>query len=99
LDYTTLDSLLKVCDDALICNHLELYLFFLKFFKKNYLFRFHNEFEALLSQRQCEHLGRMYDLCHRVTGALDKLKQILEIYITREGRAAIEQIAQNAMTV
>uniref|UniRef100_A0A915ND38 Cullin family profile domain-containing protein n=1 Tax=Meloidogyne javanica TaxID=6303 RepID=A0A915ND38_MELJA len=83
LDYTTLDSLLKVCDDALICNHLEL---------------FHNEFEALLSQRQCEHLGRMYDLCHRVTGALDKLKQILEIYITREGRAAIEQIAQNAMT-
>ncbi|KAL7076378.1 hypothetical protein ACQ4LE_004487 [Meloidogyne hapla] len=83
LDYTTLDSLLKVCDDALICNHLEL---------------FHNEFEALLSQRQCEHLGRMYDLCHRVAGALDKLKQILEIYITREGRAAIEQIAQNAMT-
>lgn len=62
-------------------------------------FSFHSEFEALLSQRLGEHLGRMYELCARVATALDKLKQVLEAYIVREGRAAIQQITQSAMNV
>ena len=41
----------------------------------------------------------MYELCARVPTALDKLKSVLEQYIAREGRAAIQQIAQSAMNV
>ena len=52
-----------------------------------------------MSQRLIEHLGRMYELCARVPTALDKLKSVLEQYIAREGRAAIQQIAQSAMNV
>lgn len=82
LDHSTLDSLLKTCDAALIAQHLE---------------RFHSEFETLLGQKQIEHLGRMYDLCSRVAGALDNLKQILQSHILREGKAAIQQIAKTAL--
>ena len=82
LDHSTLEPLLSTCDEALIAQHLE---------------RFHNEFEALLNNRQAEHLGRMYDLCLRVPNALDKLKQVMEAHIVREGRTAVEKIAVAAM--
>uniref|UniRef100_A0A914HLR6 Cullin family profile domain-containing protein n=1 Tax=Globodera rostochiensis TaxID=31243 RepID=A0A914HLR6_GLORO len=81
LDNTTLEGLMQSCDNALIKQHLEL---------------FHDKFEALLNRQQIDHLGRMYGLCSRVPDALTRLKQILEEYIEREGKAAIQQIAKEA---
>lgn len=48
LDNSTLEQLMKTCDEALITAHLEL---------------FHDKFEALLSLQQNEHLGRMVNKC------------------------------------
>ncbi|KAL3116761.1 hypothetical protein niasHT_004262 [Heterodera trifolii] len=81
LDNTTMDSLMEACDTALIKQHLEL---------------FHDKFESLLTRQQNDHLGRMYTLCSRVPNGLAKLKEILEEYIEREGKAAIQQIAREA---
>lgn len=59
----------------------------------------HNEFEPLLRQQSNDDLGRMFSLCLRVDGALDDLRKILESFCEREGRAAIQEVSDTAITV
>ncbi|KAL3120272.1 hypothetical protein niasHT_010051 [Heterodera trifolii] len=97
LDNTTMDSLMEACDTALIKPHLE--LFHDKFEATNFFCHFnivHCYFQSLLSRQQNDHLGRMYALCSRMPNLLAKFKEILEEYIEREGKAAIQLIARKA---
>jgi hypothetical protein len=41
----------------------------------------------------------MFSLCLRVDGALDDLRKILESFCEREGRAAIQEVSDTAITV
>ena len=84
LDNSTQEPLARACEEVLIKHHLEL---------------LHGEFETLLHSQLNDDLGRMFSLCQRVPAALDQLKIILENYAEREGRAAIQQIAETAINV
>uniref|UniRef100_A0A915DG67 Cullin family profile domain-containing protein n=1 Tax=Ditylenchus dipsaci TaxID=166011 RepID=A0A915DG67_9BILA len=81
LDRSTQDPLAETLNDVLISQHME------------YM---QNEFQTLLINQKNEDLGRMFLLCGRVAGALDKLRDLLERHIGREGAEAIEKIAAMA---
>jgi cullin 1 len=81
---STKEPLTKTCHDVLIRQHLPI---------------FQVEFEQLLLKERDDDLGRMYTLCEHVEGAFDKLHEILEKHIENKGRAAIERVANTAITV
>ncbi|KAI1718755.1 cullin family domain-containing protein [Ditylenchus destructor] len=81
LNNSTQDLLSKTLNEVLISQHLEL---------------LQSEFEALLLNKQDEDLGRLFNLCERVAGALDQLKVIFEEHIKKDGKLAIEKIATTA---
>lgn len=81
---STKDPLTKTCHDVLIRNHLQI---------------FQSEFEQLLINERDDDLGRMYNLCERVEGAFDKLREILQKHIENKGRAAIDSVSSTAMQV
>lgn len=81
LNNSTQELLAKTLNEVLISQHLEL---------------LQSEFEALLLNKQDEDLGRMFNLCERVAGALDLLKVIFEEHIKKDGKLAIEKIATTA---
>jgi len=78
LDPSTMDPLMKACDEVLI---------------KKYLEHFRGEFDNLLENNQVDDLARMFSLCERVEGALDYLKVIMESHIERKGKSAIATLA------
>lgn len=84
MNEATQDPLAKTLEDVLIRQHLEL---------------FHSEFETLLKHKKDEDLARMFSLCLRVEGALEKFKEILEQHIEKKGREAIDKIATAALNV
>ena len=80
LDPSTIDPLMKACDDVLIAEYLD---------------RFRGEFDNLLENNQVDDLARMFNLCERVEGALDILKVIMESHIERKGKKAIGTLANS----
>lgn len=84
LDQSTLDPLMKACDDVLIANYLD---------------RFRGEFDAMLENNQKDDLARMFNLCERVDGALEVLRGIMESHIERKGRLAIANVTTDAGSV
>jgi cullin 1 len=81
LDTSTLDPLMKACDDVLIANYLD---------------RFRGEFDSMLENNQKDDLARMFNLCERVDGALEVLRSIMESHIERKGRTAIANVTSDA---
>lgn len=84
LDTSTLDPLMKACDDVLIANYLD---------------RFRGEFDSMLENNQKDDLARMFNLCERVDGALEVLRSIMESHIERKGRTAIANVTSDANSV
>lgn len=66
---------------------------------KAHLEPFQAEFENLLDHEKDDDLKRMFQLCERVEGALEELKVILEAYIKRKGKDAVEKVASTAINV
>ena len=81
LDTSTLDPLMKACDDVLIASYLD---------------RFRGEFDSMLENNQKDDLARMFNLCERVDGALEILRSIMENHIERKGRTAIANVTNDA---
>ncbi|KAE9555745.1 hypothetical protein FO519_001097 [Halicephalobus sp. NKZ332] len=82
LDPSTIDPLMKACDDVLIAEYLD---------------RFRGEFDNLLENNQVDDLARMFSLCERVDGALEILKVIMESHIERKGRNAIASVPDSGV--
>jgi len=80
---STNDPLMKTCHDVLIQQHLPI---------------FQTEFEQLLLKERDQELGLIYSLCEHVDGAFEKLYDILQDHIESKGRAAIERVANTAIT-
>lgn len=76
LHRSTLDRVLKTCEEVLIKNHLE---------------PFRAEFQLLLNVDKNPDLQRMYSLVSRIPNGLNDLKQILEQHIWNKGLEAIEK--------
>lgn len=77
LHRSTLDRVLKSCDEVLIKNHLE---------------PFRQEFQNLLNVDKNSDLQRMYSLVSRIPNGLSDLKHILENHIRSKGEEAIEKL-------
>lgn len=82
LHRSTEKTLILVCEEVLIKDHLA---------------KFHHEFQTMLDEGRHENLSLIYQLCTRVTGGLDRLKQILEDYITNQGLNRIEKCGVSAL--
>lgn len=78
---SSLDSLMKVCQDVLIKKHLA---------------SFNVEFETLLANDRDEDMARMFTLCEHVDGALDQLRISLGQHVEKKGKEAIENVATTA---
>jgi len=74
LHRSTLDRVLKTCEEVLIKNHLD---------------PFRTEFQNLLNCDRNADLQRMYSLVSRIPNGLNDLKQILENHIRQKGEEAI----------
>ncbi|KAJ3189785.1 hypothetical protein HDU85_000069 [Gaertneriomyces sp. JEL0708] len=54
------------------------------------------EFQTLLDQDKLEDLSRMYGLLSRVPESLDKLRQIFETHVRKQGLSTVEKVAESA---
>lgn len=76
LHRSTLERVLKTCEEVLIKNHLD---------------PFRTEFKNLLNVDKNADLQRMYSLVSRIPNGLSDLKMILENHIRQKGEEAIEK--------
>merc|ERR1712150_334189 len=83
MDASTLESLNKSCERVLITKHLE---------------TFSSEFQNLLSSDKTDDMGRMYQLCVRVSQGTDELKRLLETHVAEQGLLAIESLGEKAIS-
>ena len=69
----------------------------------NVSFRIHSQFEPLLRKEPTKELGahiaRMYQLCARVPGALEDMKETLRAFIDTRGKGAIKYEAKELINV
>lgn len=81
LHRSTLERVLKRCEEVLIKNHLD---------------AFRTEFQNLLNVDRNSDLQRMYDLVSRIPNGLNDLKKILEHHIHQKGMEAIAKCDDSA---
>jgi cullin 1 len=76
---STQRSLIGACEKVLVENHT---------------FLIQEEFQNLLDYDKNEDLARMFSLLARVANGLDRLREIFELHVKKQGLAAVEKVVE-----
>uniref|UniRef100_A0A5K3FK58 CULLIN_2 domain-containing protein n=2 Tax=Mesocestoides corti TaxID=53468 RepID=A0A5K3FK58_MESCO len=82
LHASTLNELIKTCEESLIGNHIEALA---------------SEFQTLLAETRIEDLARMYKALIRFEDGEARLVQMMELHVDEVGSEALKEVCQSAI--